>query len=429
METNTYARGAGRFVRQGALIRHTYTPRQRIGGVVACAALSLVLLPGAAYADSVADAQSQLSSAEAQMSSIVEEYNATKSQADELQAQIDETTQTAADAQTAVLEGREELSKDAVAHYRSNESSQLLTLLLSADSVSELFENMHYIESIMQDTADKISEQKARVEAYNDALDELNSQRDQLQSQLDTLDNQRSEAQSVVDTATANLQNAQGEEAARLAALQQQAESVADASTDGSSNVAISSNWNTGDHDEAGSDDTGSSSGSSSQAGDQGSSNGGSSNANANSNANSGSNSNSNANSGSSGSNSGSSNSSKNDSSSSESSTGWKKGLASAYGGSTDPMTPNPGYTATGAICNDSSMGVAVPMSLPGYRSLLGRSVEIKYNGKTVIATINDCGNMGGGSRSLDLQPGVFKALGYSSCQAWGVRTVQYRIL
>lgn len=419
METNTYARGAGRFVRQGALIRHTYTSRQRIGGVVACAALSLVLLPGAAHADSVADAQSQLSSAEAQMSSIVEEYNATKSQADELQAQIDETTQTAADAQAAVLEGREELSKDAVAHYRSNESSQLLTLLLSADSVNELFENMHYIESIMQDTADKISEQKARVEAYNDALDELNSQRDQLQSQLDTLGNQRSEAQSVVDTATANLQNAQGEEAARLAALQQQAESVADASTDGSSNVAISSNWNTGDHDEAGSDDSGSSSGSSSQAGDQGSSNGGSSNANSNSNANSGS----------SGSNSGSSNSSKNDSSSSESSTGWKKGLASAYGGSTDPTTPNPGYTATGAICNDSSMGVAVPMSLPGYRSLLGRSVEIKYNGKTVIATINDCGNMGGGSRSLDLQPGVFKALGYSSCQAWGVRTVQYRIL
>ena len=74
-------------------------------------------------------------------------------------------------------------------------------------------------------------------------------------------------------------------------------------------------------------------------------------------------------------------------------------------------------------------MGVAVPLSWPNCRSYLGRAVEIKYGGKTVIATINDLGNMGGGSRALDLQPGVFKAFGFSTCQAWGVRTVSYRIL
>ena len=108
---------------------------------------------------------------------------------------------------------------------------------------------------------------------------------------------------------------------------------------------------------------------------------------------------------------------------------GWKTGAASAYGGSSDASTPNPGTTATGAICNDSSMGVAVPMSWPNYRSYLGRAVEIKYGGKTVIATVNDCGYMGGGSRALDLQPGVFKAFGFSTCQAWGVRTVSYRFL
>lgn len=423
MERFTYARGAGRFVRQGALTRHTYTPSQRIGGALACAAFSLAFLPGVAHADTVADAQSQLSSAEAQMSSIVDQYNATKSQADQLQQQIDETTQTAADAQAAVLEGREELSKDAVAHYRGNESSQLLTLLLSADNVNDLFENMHYIEMIMQDTSDKINEQKARVDTYNDALSELNGQRDQLQSQLDTLESQRSQAQAIVDAANANLQNAQGEEAARLSALQQQAQSVSEDTTQNDANVSISPEWNTGDHEEA---DDNASSGSSNTSASSGQS---SSNANANSNTGSKQNSSSNANSGSSNSNSGSSNSSKNNSSSSDSSTGWKSGSASAYGGSTDPSTPNPGYTATGAICNDSSMGVAVPMSMPGYRSLLGRSVEIKYNGKTVIARINDCGYMGGGSRVLDLQPGVFKALGFSSCQAWGVRTVQYRIL
>ncbi len=47
----------------------------------------------------------------------------------------------------------------------------------------------------------------------------------------------------------------------------------------------------------------------------------------------------------------------------------------------------------------------------------------------TVLATVNDCGYMGGGSRSLDLQPGVWKAFGFSSCNDWGLRTVSYRFL
>ena len=74
-------------------------------------------------------------------------------------------------------------------------------------------------------------------------------------------------------------------------------------------------------------------------------------------------------------------------------------------------------------------MGVAIPLSWPNARSYLGRQVEISYGGMTVIATVNDLGGMGGGSRSLDLQPGVWKALGASSCLDWGVRTVSYRFL
>ena len=41
----------------------------------------------------------------------------------------------------------------------------------------------------------------------------------------------------------------------------------------------------------------------------------------------------------------------------------------------------------------------------------------------------DDCGYMGGGSRSLDFQPGVFKAFGFSDCDSWGLRTVSYRFL
>lgn len=108
---------------------------------------------------------------------------------------------------------------------------------------------------------------------------------------------------------------------------------------------------------------------------------------------------------------------------------GWQTGVASAYGGWSDPSTGAVSSTATGDICDDWSMGVAVPMAWSGYRSYFGRQVEVSYNGQSVIATVNDCGSMGGGSRSLDLQPGVFKAFGFSNCDDWGLRTVSYRFL
>ncbi len=105
---------------------------------------------------------------------------------------------------------------------------------------------------------------------------------------------------------------------------------------------------------------------------------------------------------------------------------GWSQGPASAYGGATDPGCGS--TTATGARVTESSMGVAIPMAW-GRRDLLGHKVMIAYGNKVVTATINDVGGMGGGSRHLDLQPGVFRAFGYSSCNSWGVRTVKYKIL
>ena len=74
------------------------------------------------------------------------------------------------------------------------------------------------------------------------------------------------------------------------------------------------------------------------------------------------------------------------------------------------------------------SMAFALTYRAPD-RDVYKRQVEISYNGMTVFATVNDCGNMGGGSRALDLQPGVWKAFGFSSCNAWGLRTVSYRFL
>ena len=56
---------------------------------------------------------------------------------------------------------------------------------------------------------------------------------------------------------------------------------------------------------------------------------------------------------------------------------GWASGIASAYGGSSDPYTPNPGTTATGEICDDWSTGVAIPMAWPNFRSYFHHTVQI----------------------------------------------------
>lgn len=102
---------------------------------------------------------------------------------------------------------------------------------------------------------------------------------------------------------------------------------------------------------------------------------------------------------------------------------GWQQGTASAY-----TLACNDGYdaTASGAKLTEDSMTVAVPSS----RSyLLGRTVEIYYNGMTVTAKVTDTGGFAPLGRDLDLAGGVWRAFGATSTDNWGVRTVSYRFL
>ena len=345
-----------------------------------------------AHADELSDAQATLSQASAELDSLNKEYDALQAQLSGLDSQISETTQKVQDAQRKMLEGRETLSDSILSQYKGDGSLSLVNIVLSSEDISEFTKNLTYCSSIQEDQAQKVAEQEQLRDTFSSALNELDTQRDEQQKLIDEAEQKKSQAEKVVSDASSKVSSIKEEQAqAQLAALQAQAAEMQkkeEAKQQASSNASQpNSNWNT--------------------------------NTDRNPSANT---------------NSSSSNNSSNSSNSSNSnsgsvSAGWKTGAASAYGGSSDASTPNPGTTATGAICNDSSMGVAVPMSWPNYRSYLGRAVEIKYGGKTVIATVNDCGYMGGGSRALDLQPGVFKAFGFSTCQAWGVRTVSYRFL
>lgn len=342
-----------------------------------------------AHADELSDAQAMLSQASAELDSLNKEYDALQAQLSGLDSQISETTQKVQDAQQKMLEGRETLSDSILSQYKGDGSLSLVNIVLSSEDISEFTKNLTYYSSIQEDQAQKVAEQEQLRDTFSSALSELDAQRDEQQKLIGEAEQKKSQAEKVVSDASAKVSSIKEEQAqAQLAALQAQAEEMKkkeEAKQQASSSASQpNSNWNTNTDR----------------------------NPSANTNSNSSSNGNSSSN-----------------SSSGSVSAGWKTGVASAYGGSSDASTPNPGTTATGAICNDSSMGVAVPMSWPNYRSYLGRAVEIKYGGKTVIATVNDCGNMGGGSRALDLQPGVFKAFGFSTCQAWGVRTVSYRFL
>lgn len=99
----------------------------------------------------------------------------------------------------------------------------------------------------------------------------------------------------------------------------------------------------------------------------------------------------------------------------------WSVGVASAY-----DIASSSTVTASGRALTNSCVTVAVPAS-ESY--LVGRIVEICYNGEVVIATVTDTGGFAKYGRALDLAPGVFKAYGANSCFDWGTRTIYYRFL
>lgn len=369
-----------------------------LAGVLSAGSLTFACATPA-YADEVSDAQNALSAAEARMSQIASEHEALVKQAEELQEQIDEATQGVMDAQAAAQAGRNKLGVYATQEYKTGGIS-LIKVLLESQSISDLVNNMQYFDAIQEDQARQIAEQKQLEATFNDALDDLNKKKDEQVKAISDAEAKQAEAQQVVAQATAHLSDAQAAaEAARLAELQKQAEALKAQQEAQSQTEQAPAEESKGAAEKA------------EESGNSAASNSGNQSSNGSS-------------SGSSNSNGSSSNSSN---SSNTSTSGWQSGVVSAYGSTSDGTLG--ARTATGAIVSESSMGVAVPMSMPNYRSYFGRSVEISYGGRTVVAVVNDCGGLGGGSRALDLQPGVWKALGASSCFDWGVRTVSYRFL
>ena len=340
----------------------------------------------------VEEAQGALDGAESNRQGIAADHEALVKEVADLQKRIDETTAQALEAQQEVIDGRAALAKAAVYEYRGGSAQSLVKLLLEAESFDELVRNLVYLSSVVQYQVDEVEAQKERSARFDALMEDLNAQKDEQDRKLAELEEKKVQAEQTVSDASTKLQGAQGEYASMVEELQRKIEEAEAQGSAPAEPVAVDeSNTHTvrpGDQMTDVAPDP-----SPSPAPDGGS---GSDPA---------------------------------PEPAPDPGAGWSTGIASAYGGSTDPYTPNPGTTATGAVCDDWSMGVAVPMAWPRYWQYYGRTVEISYGGMTVLATVNDCGYMGGGSRSLDLQPGVWKAFGFSSCNDWGLRTVSYRFL
>lgn len=105
----------------------------------------------------------------------------------------------------------------------------------------------------------------------------------------------------------------------------------------------------------------------------------------------------------------------------------WIECLASAYT-IADNTPPGSTATASGIQLDESVPTVALPVSMNPAR-FYGSKIQIVYGDMTVVATITDCGGLSGGARGLDLTPAVFRAFGFSTADAWGVRSVKYRFL
>lgn len=317
---------------------------------------------------------------QAKVDQSVQAYDDATAKVNDLQAKI-EDSQAKIDEVNAQLPQQRKLAEDSLRSlYKMHQGTPgLVSLLLSSDNFSDFLTTYHYIETVQNaqvDDVEKLAKMEGDLESAQQTLQASKTAADQkqqdaadamaqAQSELDEL-NRQIEAQKAAEAAAAAKA---AEEAAAQAAAQQQQEQEAAASAAAQTQAQTQAQAN------------------------QSSSNPQPSNPSAT------------------------------DGSEVKDDGEWMIGSASAY----SPESNTGGNaTASGEILSESSVSVAVPAS---QRYLLGRTVQIRWNGKTVNAKVTDTGGFAAYGRVLDLAPGVYKAFGFSSASAWGVRVVQYRFL
>lgn len=327
--------------------------------------LALLISPMAASADELSDVKSELDAKATELQDLTKRVSDAGDEMAKLEDEIDDLVGDIAAQQKERAKLQKRISVLSKVIYKNGEQLDIVNIVTHAESLSDVVNAMEMRHKMLSEYIELAGQQDQVAAELEVAYKEVSARKDK---QLEKLDKMRADQEELAATVTALEKRAADLTAAQQAALAEAAAAEAAAAEA----YAMAS-----------------------PAAPEGDTNGSSANAQSQSESVAG---------------------------------GWQSGIASAYGGSSDETDDPTVPTATGDYVDDYSMGVAVPMAW-GAENYYGRSVEITYNGHTVVATVNDCGGMGGGSRSLDLQPGVFKALGYDECDEWGLREVQYRFL
>lgn len=293
-------------------------------------------------------------------------YGDASAKVSELQAKIDESQAKIDEVNAELPEQRERAEQSLSSLYKMQQGTPgLVSLLLSSDSFADFFTTYQYLNAVQRSNTDALAELNRMEGELSAAQQTLQAAKDEASAQQQQAQTSMTEAQTALDELNAQIAAQAAAEAAAQAQAQTQAQSQA---VSGSSQAASSP---------AASAPSASTP----------------------------------------------SNPSATDGSEVKSDGEWMIGMASAY--SVDSNTGG-NATASGDELTNDSMSVAVPLS---QRYLLGRSVQIRYGGKTITAVVNDVGGFAAYGRVLDLAGGCWKAFGCSSASDWGVRAVQYRFL
>lgn len=252
----------------------------------------------------------------------------------ELQAKIDESQAKIDEVNAELPEQRERAEQSLSSLYKMQQGTPgLVSLLLSSDSFADFFTTYQYLNAVQRSNTDALAELNRMEGELSAAQQTLQTAKDEASAQQQQAQTSMTEAQTALDELNAQI----AAQAAAEAAAQAQAEAQTQAQSQ-----AVS----------------GSSQAASSPAGGAPAA-------------------------------STPSNPSATDGSEVKSDGEWMIGMASAY--SVDSNTGG-NATASGDELTDDSMSVAVPLS---QRYLLGRSVQIRYGGKTITAVVNDVGGFG----------------------------------
>ena len=381
---------------------------QRAWGRTACVAGLTAVLAGAgafgpwtqaAYAAS-AQTEAELAQLTAQVQEAAAQHSEAVSAMNDLDAQISEqATEIVRIEQEVIPEQRDRASQAAANLYKRGESSSsIITMLFSSNSFADLLTQVKYLTVIQDANVRELEDLEQTRADLNEQMAELSAKRDQVNEQQQKAE----QALASVSEAQAAMQaRASSEDAAEAEAARQAAEAAAAVQQQ---MQQASGNTSTGSSTSSG--DTGSSAPSQQQpeqsppqeqtpqqpaeeepsqpsapsqpaeeekpeeTPDSGSNDAG----------------------------------------------GWLSGVASHYGTGDGLMGS---MTASGDVVTETSMGIAM-LNVP-----LGTYVEIRYNGRSCVAVVNDRGPYIHG-RVIDMQPAVARALGFLSV---GVGTVEYRFL